>query len=142
MYYVPGEDASVAPRESHSRRTVYSAKSSPFPSNPSVTPPDPMVEMEERPLLYVPTPILADISHLPPIQIQDGQSLLHRKATVLLVNSHADFLYRIEAWRSVMTSDPLLDSDEENGNDDELRTDYGKYHCRYIRLTPVLSIGF
>lgn len=29
-----------------------------------------------------------------------------------------------------MTSDPLLDSDEENGNDDELRTDYGKYHSR------------
>jgi len=67
-------------------------------------------------MFYVPTPILADISHLPPIQIQDGQSLLH------------------QAWRSVMTSDPLLDSDEENGNDDELRTDYAH------RLTLISNI--
>ncbi|KAE9410873.1 hypothetical protein BT96DRAFT_961574 [Gymnopus androsaceus JB14] len=39
---------------------------------------------------------------------------------------------RPKAWRSVMTSDPLLDSDEENGNDDELRTDYGSFVHVYI----------
>ncbi|KAF9068015.1 hypothetical protein BDP27DRAFT_1295545 [Rhodocollybia butyracea] len=29
------------------------------------------------------------------------------------------------SWRSVMTSDPLLDSDEENGDDHDIRIDYG-----------------
>jgi hypothetical protein len=34
----------------------------------------------------------------------------------------------IDAWHAVKTTDPLLDSDEENP-DDHVRLDYREYNC-------------
>ncbi|KAJ3809662.1 hypothetical protein F5876DRAFT_77539 [Lentinula aff. lateritia] len=109
MYYVPGEDPSVSHDLNHHRRSMYSNATSPIlPSSlPLPYSPDPIVEMEERRTLSVPTPTLSDMPYFPDLHL-DGRSLLQ------------------QAWRSVLTSDPLLDSDEENGDDGDVRTDYAQ----------------
>ncbi|KAF5382884.1 hypothetical protein D9757_006355 [Collybiopsis confluens] len=113
MYYVPGEDPSASTNEQTqpSRPSPYNARDIPLKSaRPSPPTQDTVVRPEPHQMLSIPTPVLANI-FLPPIQSPDSQSLLQ------------------QAWRSVMTSDPLLDSDEENGNSsEELRTDYGLCH--------------
>ncbi|KAJ3737016.1 hypothetical protein DFJ43DRAFT_1048909 [Lentinula guzmanii] len=79
------------------------------PASPIPPPvsPDPMIELEEQRILSIPTPVLANIPYFPEIHF-DGRSLLQH------------------AWRSVTTSDPLLDSDEENGDDGDIRIDYSQ----------------
>jgi Ino eighty subunit 1 len=106
MYYVPGEELSPPPHEENHvpRLSSYISRASPS-SLPSTISPDPVGEVERYPMLSIPTPILAN-TYLPQ-RAKGGQSLLQ------------------QAWRSVMASDPLLDSDEEDGDDDgELRVDY------------------
>ncbi|KAJ4486372.1 hypothetical protein J3R30DRAFT_3446227 [Lentinula aciculospora] len=109
MYYVPGEDPSVSHESNHPHRGIYgNIASSPIPlSFPPRLSPDTMVEMDEQRLLSIPTPVLANVPYFPELHF-DGRSLLQY------------------AWRSVLTSDPLLDSDEEDGEDGEIRNDYAQ----------------
>ncbi|KIK71225.1 hypothetical protein GYMLUDRAFT_79342 [Collybiopsis luxurians FD-317 M1] len=144
MYYVPGEDPSASASEQNhsSHHSAYPSRDSPFqPPHPSPVPPEPVEKVERHhQMLSIPTPILANIC-LPQIQDVDGQSLLQRTFTELFLHSYAN-LYsgRTEAWRSVLNSDPLLDSDEENGDgSEELRTDYAS-HFSAQRLSLISAI--
>ncbi|KAJ3762161.1 hypothetical protein EV360DRAFT_79584 [Lentinula raphanica] len=69
--------------------------------------PDSVAEMEEQRMLSIPTPVLASIPYFPELRF-DGRSFLQH------------------AWRSIQTSDALVESDEESVDGGDMRIDYSQ----------------